>query len=184
MNKERTGKRDPSLSLLHREMGPRCHATDLDLIVTPAELISDDETFLEHIDGKPVAIIEYKHRNAKSVKGNDYNVCAIQSLCNSAGIPCLIVRYDGIPKQGEDTFEFAACDWKDACNNSCWYVTPWNGVAHKLIDRDCDVMDYGVGRVNLSDVGYPVLTLKQYVLFMHGLRGIEVPDVVISKFKD
>ena len=51
VTKERTGVRDLTLNLRHREWGVDCPATDIDCLVEIAR-------------GKPVAIVEYKKDNA------------------------------------------------------------------------------------------------------------------------
>ena len=50
---ERTGWRDSEISLRHRKWGYNCPAVDLDFVMA------------EYNHGKPVAIVEYKHRCAQ-----------------------------------------------------------------------------------------------------------------------
>lgn len=78
---ERTGWRDESLSERHRRWGWDCPATDLDFL------------FLEYDKGKSVAIVEYKHENAKPQYASHPTYQALIDLGTRADIPVFACRY-------------------------------------------------------------------------------------------
>jgi len=77
---ERTGWRDQSLSLRHREWGFNCPATDIDL-------------FLEYDNKKAAAIVEYKHERAIPQMLSDPSNAALIDLGTRAGVPVFACRY-------------------------------------------------------------------------------------------
>lgn len=80
---ERTGWRDLALSDRHRQWGWDCPAVDLDFL------------FLEYDRGKAVAIVEYKHENARPAYPSHPTYQAMIDLGNRASIPVFGVRYAG-----------------------------------------------------------------------------------------
>jgi hypothetical protein len=78
---ERTGWRDEALSRKHREWGWDCPAVDLDFIL------------VEYDQGLPVAVIEYKHENAKPVSLTHPSYMALAILGERADLPIFVVRY-------------------------------------------------------------------------------------------
>jgi hypothetical protein len=78
---ERTDWRDQEISHRHRDWGFNCPSVDLDFLMVEYNL------------GKPVAIVEYKHRNAQfpNIKHPTYR--ALRSLADSACIPFFIAFY-------------------------------------------------------------------------------------------
>lgn len=74
--KERTGWRDMSLSLRHREWGYDCPAIDID--------------FLEYDKGRAIALCEWKHERAP-LHTNDANMRARRDLANRAGVPLFVI---------------------------------------------------------------------------------------------
>lgn len=83
---ERTGWRDPEISLRHREWGFDCPAVDLDFLV------------VEYNIGKPVALIEYKHHFARVPDTRHPTYRALADLADNYGgnggaLPFLLVFY-------------------------------------------------------------------------------------------
>jgi hypothetical protein len=78
---ERTGWRDLELSGRHRKWGWDCPAVDLDFL------------FLEYDKGQPVAIVEYKHENARPQFASHPTYQAMINLGTNAGIPVFAARY-------------------------------------------------------------------------------------------
>ena len=104
VKKERSGWRDMELSERHRRWGWNCPAVDLDFLS------------LEYDRGEPVAIVEYKHENARPQYASHPTYQALIRLGTRAGIPVFAVRY-------ESTF-------------TVWKVIPLNDVAkEKLAER-------------------------------------------------
>jgi len=81
VKQERTGWRDMGLSERHRKWGWDCPAVDLDFL------------FLEYDRGKAVAIVEYKHENAKPQYASHPTYQAMIDLATRASVPCLAARY-------------------------------------------------------------------------------------------
>ena len=82
---ERTGWRDKELSLRHRQWGFNCPAVDLDFLM------------LEYNHGKPAALVEYKHKNAKKPNISHPTYQSLICLANehrSGSLPCFIAIYD------------------------------------------------------------------------------------------
>lgn len=83
--KERTGWRDAELSKRHGAWGFNCPAVDLDFVM------------MEYNHGKPCALVEYKHKNAKPVDPRHATCRALVALADGykhGPLPCLIARYD------------------------------------------------------------------------------------------
>lgn len=78
---ERTGWRDSRLSARHRQWGWDCPALDLDFLL------------LEYDRGKAVALVEYKHENAKEQYASHPTYQALIDLGNRANLPVFAVRY-------------------------------------------------------------------------------------------
>ena len=78
---ERTGWRDESISRRHREWGYNCPAVDLDFLVAEYNL------------GKPVALIEYKHEQARWPNLQHATYRALRELADIAGLPFAVVFY-------------------------------------------------------------------------------------------
>lgn len=70
-----------SLSERHRKWGWDCPAVDLDFL------------FLEYDMGEPVAIVEYKHENARTQWASHPTYQAMIKLGTRAGVPVLAARY-------------------------------------------------------------------------------------------
>jgi len=82
---ERTGWRDSEISQRHGAWGFNCPAVDLDFVM------------MEFNHGKPCAIIEYKHKNAKQVDPKHATYKALRDLADNywpRPLPCLVARYD------------------------------------------------------------------------------------------
>ena len=82
---ERNGWRDSALSQRHRLWGFDCPATDIDFLL------------IEFHSGKVCAIVEYKHKNAKTPDITSASFRALIDLADGyrdAPIPCLIATYD------------------------------------------------------------------------------------------
>ena len=80
---ERTHNRDLSLSERHRKWGWDCPAVDLDFL------------FLEYDKGKAVALVEYKHENARPQYATHPTYQAMIDLGTRANIPVFACRYTG-----------------------------------------------------------------------------------------
>lgn len=81
---ERTGWRDGAISARHREWGFNCPAVDLDFLVA------------EYNVGKPVALIEYKHFDARTPNIDHPTYRALSDLADNyspAPLPFLIAFY-------------------------------------------------------------------------------------------
>lgn len=82
---ERTGWRDAELSKRHGAWGFNCPAVDLDFVM------------MEYNHGRPCALVEYKHKNAKSIDINHATYRALIDLANgyrNGALPCFVARYD------------------------------------------------------------------------------------------
>jgi hypothetical protein len=82
---ERTGWRDAELSERHRLWGWNCPAVDLDFLMA------------EYNHGKPVAIVEYKHRRAQKPEITHPTYQTLIALADGykdGPLPCLIAFYD------------------------------------------------------------------------------------------
>jgi hypothetical protein len=77
---EKYGYRDLSVGYLHRILGSPVPCTDID--------------FLEYDNGIPIAILEYKHKNAAPLQRDHPTIRAITELGNRANIPVFHVRYN------------------------------------------------------------------------------------------
>lgn len=111
VKQERTGWRDQGLSERHRQWGWDCPAVDLDFL------------FLEYDRGKAVAIIEYKHENARPAYLSHPTYQAMIDLGNRASIPVFGVRY--------------AADYS-------WYkITPLNPKAHEYLPERQEMDEAG-----------------------------------------
>jgi hypothetical protein len=87
VRQERTGWRCEAISRRHREWGYNCPAVDLDFVVA------------EYNYGKPVALIEYKDRNAATPNIDHPTYHALKALADgqSGGpLPFLIAIYDPV----------------------------------------------------------------------------------------
>lgn len=81
---ERSGWRDEELSLKHRDWGFNCPGIDIDFVMVEYNL------------GLPVALVDYKHHNAKKVNLSDANyraLCALADGYGDGGIPFLLAYY-------------------------------------------------------------------------------------------
>ncbi len=102
---ERTGWRDRALSERHRIWGWDCPAVDIDFLM------------LEYDHCKAVALVEYKHEQAKEQRKSNPSIKALIDLGNRANVSVFCVRY--------------------ANDFSWWRVVPLNKVAQGwLSDRD------------------------------------------------
>ena len=82
---ERTGWRDAELSKRHGAWGFNCPAVDLDFVM------------MEYNHGKPCALVEYKHINARQVDPSHATYRALVALANGytdGPLPCFIARYN------------------------------------------------------------------------------------------
>ena len=98
---ERTGWRDMELSQRHRRWGWDCPAVDLDFL------------FLEYDKGKAVALVEYKHENAKPQYRTPPTYQAMIDLGDRTSVPVFGARY--------------------AQDFSWWRVTPLNATAKDFL---------------------------------------------------
>jgi hypothetical protein len=100
---ERTGWRDNAISLRHRQWGFNCPATDLDFLMC------------EFNYSKPVALIEYKHKNADLCNMLHPTRNALCALCDGykdGPLPCFVAVY---------------------CNEDWWFkIIPLNDAARKI----------------------------------------------------
>jgi len=81
---ERTGWRDEDLSARHKAWGWNCPAVDLDFVMC------------EYNHGVPVALIEYKHKNANLQNMSSPTRNALADLAtnyNKGPLPCFIAVY-------------------------------------------------------------------------------------------
>jgi len=107
---ERTGWRDEEISKRHRCWGFNCPAVDLDFVM------------MEYNHGKPVALVEYKHKNAQKPNVNHATYKALIHLANGykhGALPCFVAMYD------PETWAFK--------------LTPLNEFASKKIGISADV---------------------------------------------
>lgn len=84
VRKERTNWRDNEISERHRQWGFNCPGVDLDFVM------------LEYNHGVPVAVVEYKHKNAREPKLDHPTYSALRHLAdNQSGgaLPFLVVFY-------------------------------------------------------------------------------------------
>jgi hypothetical protein len=82
---ERTGWRDAELSKRHGSWGFNCPAVDLDFVM------------MEYNHGKPCALVEYKHVNARPVDPSRATYRALIALADGYSdgpLPCFIARYN------------------------------------------------------------------------------------------
>lgn len=82
---ERTGWRDAALSERHGHWGFNCPAVDLDFVM------------MEYNHGKPCALVEYKHKNAKAPDEGHATYRALVALADgyrNGLLPCFIATYD------------------------------------------------------------------------------------------
>lgn len=83
--KERTGWRDSDLSERHGHWGFNCPAVDLDFVM------------MEYNHGKPCALVEYKHKNARQPDPSHATYKALVDLADNYApgpLPCFIATYD------------------------------------------------------------------------------------------
>ncbi len=78
---ERTGWRDRGISARHRLWGVDCPAADLDFLLVEYNL------------GRPVALVEYKHEDARMPDLKHATYRAIRSLADAAALPFWIAFY-------------------------------------------------------------------------------------------
>lgn len=96
---ERSGWRDQAISDRHRKWGFNCPAADLDFLAVEYNL------------GLPVAIVEYKHKQAKKPDLKHPTYRALTALANMAELPFMVVFY---------------------CNEEWWFkVYPINDMARQ-----------------------------------------------------
>ena len=84
VREERSGWRCEDISRRHREWGYNCPAVDLDFVVA------------EYNHGKPVALVEYKHKSARPPDVGHPTYAALVALADGyvgGAIPCMIVTY-------------------------------------------------------------------------------------------
>lgn len=85
VRQERTGWRCQEISKCHRAWGFNCPAVDLDFVVA------------EYNHGKPVALVEYKERHARTPDLNHPTYRALTALADGykdGSLPFLIAFYD------------------------------------------------------------------------------------------
>lgn len=104
VRQERTGWRDAALSERHRRWGWDCPAVDLDFL------------FLEYDKGLAVALIEYKHENAKPQYASHPTYRALIDLGTRAKLPVFACRY--------------------ASDFSWWRITSLNDAAKVHFERE------------------------------------------------
>lgn len=83
--KERTGWRDSALSERHGMWGFNCTAVDLDFVM------------MEFNHGKPCALVEYKHKNARLPDPRHATYRALVALADGykdGPLPCFVAIYD------------------------------------------------------------------------------------------
>lgn len=88
MTSERTGWRDQAISERHRLWGHNCPAVDLDFVL------------IEFHHARPVALVEYKHRNARPTDRSHPTIRTLVELADGyrhGPLPCMVVRYDREP---------------------------------------------------------------------------------------
>lgn len=105
---ERTGWRDAALSERHGHWGFNCPAVDLDFVM------------MEYNHGKPCALVEYKHKNARRADIGHATYRALVALADGyrdGPLPCFIAVYDPdawtfrvIPLNERAVKHYAHCD--------------------------------------------------------------------------
>jgi len=132
---ERTNWRDNEISERHRQWGFNCPGVDLDFVM------------LEYNHGAPVAVIEYKHKNARepNLEHPTYNALRHLADAHSGGaLPFLVVFY---------------------CPDDWWFrVIPANDKARTI---------YGH---LLSDGKGCVLTEQRFVKSLYYMRGVSLSE--------
>ena len=107
---ERTGWRDEEISKRHRHWGFNCPAVDLDFVM------------MEYNHGKPVALVEYKHKQARDPNINHATFKALKHLADGykqGPLPCFVAMYD------PETWDFK--------------ITPINETAKIQIGSNADI---------------------------------------------
>lgn len=105
---ERTGWRDAELSRRHGLWGFNCPAVDLDFLM------------MEYNHGKPCALVEYKHKNARPINPDHATYKALVDLADErkgVALPCFVAIYNPegwtfsvIPLNARAKEHYARCD--------------------------------------------------------------------------
>jgi len=141
---ERTGWRDEAISGRHRQWGFNCPAVDLDFLVVEYNL------------GLPVALIEYKHKQAIMPSAQHPTYRALRDLADnySGGpLPFMLVFYD------PEVWSFR--------------VYPLNDVSRSFYSQ---VPDYTDGCIHLTE--------RRYVKSLYHMRKLKVDERVLSACMD
>lgn len=130
VRQERSGWRDLSLSDRHRKWGYDCPAVDIDFLM------------VEFNQGRPAALVEYKHQRAMIPNLNSPTYRALQVMADAANVPMLLVFY----------------------NNGPWWfrVTPVNDIARKSYSPNqiMSEREYVVSLYKLRNITPSVFTLR------------------------
>jgi len=147
---ERTGWRDNEISERHRQWGFNCPGVDLDFVM------------LEYNHGVPVAVVEYKHKNAREPNMSHPTYNALRHLADNhsgGALPFLVVFY---------------------CPEEWWFrVIPGNERAREVYSHTMDEAD--------SETAYCVLSEQRFVRSLYYLRGVKLNEndkAVIARLND
>ena len=141
---ERTGWRDQEISGRHRQWGFNCPAVDLDFLVVEYNL------------GLPVALIEYKHKQAWMPNADHPTYRALKDLADNYAdgpLPFLLVFYD------PDVWSFK--------------VYPLNEVSEAFYRQ---VPEYDGTCVHLTE--------RRYVKSLYHMRKLKVDERVLAVCMD
>jgi len=142
---ERTGWRDEKISRRHRKWGFNCPAVDLDF------------TMVEYNLGKAVALVEYKHINARIPDIRHATYRALKDLADNygdIGLPFFISFYD------PDGWTFEVWPINDMAKRTC----------NEYLERKMSLLYTEL---------YPCTELD-YVTFLYRLRSRMIEDTVMS----
>lgn len=140
---EQSNERDLQLSKFHREFGYYCPAVDIDFLL------------VEWIDGKPVALIEYK-RFHTNYNPNDFVYKAIRSLADASSIPFYIVEYTNTLRN--------------------FKVFSRNDIGKEKIK------ELSLSNTRIKNDG-DWITWYEYLTFLYKLKGYYVPQDIVDNLK-
>jgi len=130
--KERYGKRDLKISMIHRLCGNKIYATDIDFM----------EYKILNNDGIPVALLELKRKNGSNQKEkilNSINTKAIINLGNLAHLPTFLIIY--------------------SLDYTLYNIIPLNTYAQDIIkESNVDLLEFAKFEYSLRNIEIPKTT--------------------------